>query len=201
MSPGLVVCVTRGMLATRISSVHYPLPQALAALELGEHLDLEFPRPEAEALPRALVEERAVGIQAEFAHPREQRFVRVASGRAQDICGFRSPANRNDQHAQPLRLEFIRKGAFLLQPPADEVPAGVHRAALVDGAAALAAEVARLARLHLVPEDRALDPAVAAGGAGAALPRSLRHGDRVDGHHRAAESAAMRHLNRLLRRL
>src|SRR5256885_1179029 len=60
----------------------YPLPQALAALELGEHLDLEFPRPEAEA--------------------------------------------------------------------------------------------------------RALDPAVAAGGAGAALPRSVRHGDRVDGHHRAA---------------
>src|SRR5437773_3153743 len=166
--------------------ITYPLPQALAALELGEHLDLEFPRPEAEAFARALVEERAIGLQAEFAHPCEQRFVRVASGRAQDIGGFRSPANWNDQHAEPVRLEFLRKGAFLLQPPADEVPARVDRAALVDAAAAFSAEVARLARLHLVAEDRALDPAVAAGGAGAALPRSVRHGDRVEGHHRAA---------------
>src|SRR5437773_10743906 len=165
---------------------HRRSPQALAALELGEHLDLEFPRPEAEALARALVEERAIGLQAEFAHPREQRFVRVAPRRAQDVGGVRSPANRDDQHAEAVRLEFLRKGAFLLQPPADEVPAGVHRAALVDAAAALAAEVARLAWLHLVAQDRALDPAVAADGAGPALPRSVRHGDRVDRYHRAA---------------
>src|SRR5260221_63157 len=33
----------------------YPLPQALAALELRKHLDLEFPRPETETLARALV--------------------------------------------------------------------------------------------------------------------------------------------------
>src|SRR5712692_10312095 len=163
----------------------YPLPQSLAALEPGEHLDLEYPRPEAEALARALVEERAIGLQAEFAHPREQRLVRVATGRAQDIGGFRSQPNRNDQHAEPVRLEF-RKGAFLLQPPADEVPARVDRPAFVDGAAAFSAEVARLARLHLVAQDRTLDPAVAAGRAGTALPRCVRHGDRVDGHHRAA---------------
>src|SRR6266481_7669301 len=162
------------------------LPQALAAIELGEHLHLEIPRPEAEAFARALVEERAVGLQAEFAHPREQRLVRVAPGRAQDIGGFRSPPNGNDQHAEPVRLEFLRKGAFLLQPPADEVPARVDRPAFVDAAAAFSAEVARLARLHLVAQDRALDPAVAADGAGPALPRSVRHGDRVDRYHRAA---------------
>src|SRR6266705_87056 len=164
----------------------YPLPQALAALDLGEHLDLEFPRPEAKALARELVEERAIGLQAGFAHPREQRLVRVAPGRAQDIGGFRSPANRNDQHAEAIRLEFLRKGAFLLQPAADEVPARVDRPAFVDAAAALSAEVARLARLHLVAEDRALHPAVAAGRAGAALPRSVLHGDRFDPYHRAA---------------
>src|SRR5258706_13557307 len=119
------------------------LPQALAAIELGEHLDLEFPRPEAEAFARALVEERAVGLQAEFAHPPEQRVVRVAPGRTQDIGGFRSPPDRNDQHAEPVRLEFLGKRALLLQPPADEVPARVDRPALVDGAAPLSAEVAR----------------------------------------------------------
>src|SRR5882762_1251279 len=150
------------------------LPQALAAIELGEHLHLEFPRPEAEALTRALVEERAFGLQAEFAHPREQRLVRVAPGRAQDIGGLRSPSNRNDQHAEPVRLEFLRKGTLLLQPPADEVPARVDRPAFVDAAAAFSTKVARLARLHLVAEDRALDPAVAAGGASPALPRLFR---------------------------
>src|SRR5882762_4122522 len=164
----------------------YPLPQPLAALEPGEHLDLEFPRPEAEALARALVEERAIGLQAEFAHPREQRLVGVAPGRAQDVGGLRSPSNRNDQHAQAVRLEFLRKGALLLQPPADEVPARIDRPAFVDAAAPLSAEVTRLARLHLVAQDRALDPAVAAGRAGAASPRCVRRGDRVDSHHRAA---------------
>src|SRR5258707_1113167 len=119
----------------------YPLPQALAALELGEHLDLEFPRPEAEALARALVEERAIGLQAEFAHPREQRLVRVAPGRAQDVGGLGSPPDRNDQHAQPVRLEFLRKRAFLLQPPADEVPARIDPPALPDCAASLSAAV------------------------------------------------------------
>src|SRR5882762_4631664 len=162
------------------------LPQALAALELGEHLDLEFPRPEAEALARAFVEERAVGLQAEFAHPREQRLIRVAPGRAQDIGGFRSPSNRNDQHAEAIRLEFLRKGALFLQPPADEVPARIDRPALVDAAAAFSAEVAGLSRVHFVAEDRALDPAVAAGGAAAALPRPERRRDGIDRYHRAA---------------
>src|SRR5882762_5314306 len=144
------------------------LPQALAAIELGEHLHLEFPRPEAEALARALVEERAIGLQAEFAHPREQRIVRVAPGRTQDIGGLRSPTDRNDQHAETVRLEFLGERALLLQPPADEVPARVERPALVDGAAPLSAEVARLPGLHLVAEDRALHPALAAGRASAA---------------------------------
>src|SRR6267143_1330510 len=162
------------------------LPQALAALELGEHLDLEFPRPEAEALARAFVEERAVGLQAEFAHPREQRLIRVAPGRAQDIGGFRSPSNRNDQHAEAIRLEFLRKGALFLQPPAHEVPARIDRPALVDAAAAFSAEVAGLSRVHFVAEDRALDPAVAAGGAAAALPRPERRRDGIDRYHRAA---------------
>src|SRR5258706_371026 len=135
---------------------------------------------------RALVEKRAIGLQAEFAHPREQRLVGVAPGRAQDIGGLRSPPDRNDQHAKPVRLELLRKGAFLLQPPADEVPARIDRPALIDGAASLSAEVTWLARLHLVAEDRAPDPAVAAGRAGAAPPRSVRHGDRVDIHHSAA---------------
>src|SRR6267143_593280 len=166
----------------------YPLPQSLAALEPGEHLDLEFPRPEAEALARALVEERAIGLQAEFAHPREQRIVRVAPGRTQDIGGLRSPTDRNDQHAETVRLEFLGERALLLQPPADEVPARVDRPALVDRAAPLSAEVARLPGLHLVAEDRALHPAVAARRASAALPRSVRRGDRVDGHDRAAAS-------------
>src|SRR3989442_11323602 len=79
----------------------YPLPQALAALELDEHLDLEFPRPEAEALARALVEERAIGLQAEFAHPREQRLVRVAPGRAQDIGGVCASTQSGYQHRAP----------------------------------------------------------------------------------------------------
>src|SRR5258706_9291171 len=76
----------------------YPLPQALAALELGKHLDLEFPRPETEALARALVEERAIGLQAEFAHPCEQRLVRVAPRRAQDIGGLSSPSHPDEQN-------------------------------------------------------------------------------------------------------
>src|SRR5258706_501995 len=164
------------------------LPQALAAIELGQHLHLEFPRPEAEAFTRALVEERAIGLQAEFAHPREQRLLRGAPGRAQDGGGFRSPPDRNDQHAETVRLEFLGERAFFLQPPADEVPARVDRPALVDGAAPVSAEVARLPGLHLVPEDRALHPAVAAGRASAALARSVRRGDRVDGHDRAAAS-------------
>src|SRR5258707_4702335 len=74
------------------------LPQALAALELGEHLDLEFPRPETEALARALVEERAIGLQAEFAHPCEQRLVRVAPRRAQDIGGASVPPAPRGSH-------------------------------------------------------------------------------------------------------
>src|SRR5256885_5303724 len=168
------------------STTDYPLPQALAALEPGEHLDLEFPRPEAESLARALVEERTIHLEAEFTHPREQRLVRVAPGRAQDIGGLCSPSNRDDQHAQAVRPEFLRERALLLQPSADEVPARVYRPALVDAAAAFAAEVAGLARLHLVAENRALDPAVAAGRAAAALPRARRRGDRVDGHHGAA---------------
>src|SRR5258706_14885731 len=97
------------------------LPQALAAIELGEHLDLEFPRPEAEAFARALVEERAIGLQAEFTHPREQRLVRVATGRTQDIGGFCSPPDRDDQHAAPVRFEFPGERAFLLQPPPADV--------------------------------------------------------------------------------
>src|SRR5258706_15059829 len=115
------------------------LPQALTALELGEHLDLEFPRPEAEALARALVEERAIGLQAEFAHPREQRLVGVAPGRAQDIGGLRSPPDRDYQHAKPVPLELLRKGAFLLQPPPNEVPARSDRPGAKEGTATLPA--------------------------------------------------------------
>src|SRR5258706_15581463 len=99
------------------------LPQALAAIELGEHLHLEFPRPEAEAFARTLVEERAIGLQAEFTHPREQRLVRVAPGRTQDIGGFRSPPGRDDQHAGPVPREFPGKRAFPPPPPPHEVPA------------------------------------------------------------------------------
>src|SRR5260221_13540936 len=161
------------------------LPQWLAAIELGEHLHLEFARPEAEAFARAFVEERAIGLRAEFTHPREQRLVRVAPGRTQDIGGFRSPPDRNDQHADTVRLEFPGKRAFLLQPPADEVPARVDRPALVDGAAPPSPEMARLPGLHLLAQDRALDPAVATRRASAALPRPVRRGDRVDGHDRA----------------
>src|SRR5256885_12662977 len=53
---------------------HFPLPQALAALERGEHLDLEFPRPEAESLACLLVEERPIRLEAHFTHPCEQRL-------------------------------------------------------------------------------------------------------------------------------
>src|SRR5258708_26464416 len=153
------------------------------AIELGEHLDLEFPGPEAEAFAGALVEERAIGLQAEFAHPREQRLVRVAPGRTQDIGGFRSPPDRNDQPAEPVRLEFLGERAFFLQPPADEVPARVDRPALVDGAAPLSAEGSRLPVLHLVAQYLALDPAVAARRPSAAPPRSARRGNRADRHY------------------
>jgi len=87
---------------------------------------------------------------------------------------------------RPVRLEFLRKGAFLLQTTRKRSsgtgrPAGVRRwcSSLLRGSGTAG-------RLHLVAEDRALDPAVAAGGAGPALPRSARHGDRVDRYHRAA---------------
>src|SRR6266851_5711912 len=173
----------------RLFVKRYRLPQALAALELGEHLDLKLSRPEAEALAFLLVEERPIGPQAELAHPPEQRLVRVTPRRAQDIGGLLSPPHRYDQHAEPVGLEFLREGALRLQPSADEVPARVGWTALVNGAASFAAEVTRLARVHLVAEDRALDPSVAAGGAGAAL--SLSRGrrqrrDLLERHHRAA---------------
>src|SRR5712692_565864 len=175
--------------SARLFVKRYRLPQALAALELREHLDLEFPRPEAEPLAFLLVEERPIGPQAELAHPPEQRLVRVAPRRAQDVGGLVSPPDRNDQHAEPVRLEFLGEGAPGLQPSADEVPARVGWTALVDGAASLATEVTRLARVHLVAEDRALDPAVAAGRAGAALPRpwgARRRRDLLERHNRAA---------------
>src|SRR5712692_541286 len=175
--------------SARLFVKRYRLPQALAALELREHLDLEFPRPEAEPLAFLLVEERPIGPQAELAHPPEQRLVRVAPRRAQDVGGLVSPPDRNDQHAESVRPEFLRKWALGLQPSADEVPARVGWTALVDGATSLATEVARPARVHLVAEDRALDPAVAAGRAGAALSRpwgARRRRDLLERHHRAA---------------
>src|SRR6266568_4704576 len=163
--------------------------RACFSLELGEHLDLKLSRPEAEALPGLLVEKRPIRSQAEFPHPAEQRLVRVTPRRAQDIGGLLPPPHRYDQYAEPVGLEFLREGALRLQPPADEVPARVAWTALVDGAASLAAEVARPARVHLVAEDRALDPAVAAGGAGAALSHSRGcrpRRDLLERHHRAA---------------
>src|SRR5262245_22981585 len=159
------------------------LPEALVALEPGEHLDLELARAEAEALAPLLVEKRPRGPEAELTHPCEEGLVRVAPRRAKDVGGLVSPADRDDQHAQLVGPEFLGERALGLQPAADEVPARVDRPAIVDRAAALPAEEARLPGLHLVPLDRALDPAVAARGAGAARPLRRRVAER---DHRAA---------------
>src|SRR5262249_45029162 len=69
-----------------------------------------------------------------------------------------------------------------LQPPADEVAAGILRPALVDAAAMIAAEEACRAGLHLVSLDHSDDPTVATCGAFTARA-SMRGGDR---DHRAA---------------
>src|SRR3989442_4126412 len=101
----------------------YPLPQALAALELDEHLDLEFPRPEAEALARALVEERAIGFHAEFAHPREQRLVRVPPPRAQDIRGVSFPPHPDELQPPTWPLSIPPGRACRPRPSPAETPA------------------------------------------------------------------------------
>src|SRR5204863_10209765 len=79
-----------------------------------------------------------------------------------------APFRLNDHHPEPIRPELVRERTAGREPAADETAARVLRPLRVDGAAAFAAEVARHARFHLVPADRALHPAVAARRAGAA---------------------------------
>src|SRR5204863_105169 len=73
-----------------------------------------------------------------------------------------APFRLNDHHPEPIRPELVRERTAGREPAADETAARVLRPLRVDGAAAFAAEVARHARFHLVPADRALHPAVAA---------------------------------------
>src|SRR5438128_2486279 len=120
-----------------------------------------------------LVKEWASRASAERAHPRQQALVRIASRRFQDERRTVAPLCLHDHHAELVGPERIRKRAARREPAADELAARLLRPLLVDRAAALAAEMARHARLHLVAVDRAFDPAVAACRARAAL--ALRH--------------------------
>src|SRR4029079_11984148 len=134
------------------------------------HLALEFRRAEAEALAGDLVEKRALGAHAELSHPRDELLVGIATRGAQHVRGVAAPLHRDDHDAEEIRPEVLRKGASGLEPAADEIAARMLRAALVDRAAVVAAEMARRAGFHFVPFDHARDPAVAARGAAAALP-------------------------------
>src|SRR5262249_54868272 len=137
-------------------------------------------RAEAVAAALLLVEERRCGARRELAHPGEEPLVRVAPGRHQDIGRTLPPLRRDDHHPEPVGAKRIGKRASRAQPAAHAVAARLRRPALVDRAAALAAEMTRRARLHLVAVDRAQRPAVAAGSAASALPR-LRGLNRDDG--------------------
>src|SRR5258706_2054098 len=128
-------------------------PQRLPARDALGHFALELRRAEAEALAGDLVEERALRALAELAHPCEHRLVGVAANGTQHVRLAPAPAHRDDHHAELIGTPVIGERHALGEPAAGEIAAGIFRAALVDGAAAVAAEVARRARLHLVSLD------------------------------------------------
>src|SRR6185503_12182278 len=84
---------------------------------------------------------------------------------AQDIRVPVAPFHHDHHHAQLVGPEIVGKGAAVLDPAAYEVAARILGPGLVDGAALVAAVVARLPGIHLVAVDDAGDPAVAARGA------------------------------------
>src|SRR5207248_7291697 len=99
----------------------------------------------------------------------------------QDVRWTIAPPGGHDHHAQAIRPECFRKRTAAREPAANEAPARLLRPLVVDRAAALAAEVARHAFLHLVAANRAFHPAIAARRASATLTLF----DRRQRYHRA----------------
>ena len=86
-------------------------------------------------------------------------------------AGFARQRVRTTITPSLIRPETFGKRAVGREPAADEAAARLLRPRRVDRAAALAAEMARLAGLHFVAANRAHHPAVAARRAGARAPR------------------------------
>ncbi len=151
---------------------------------------LELRRPVADAFAHLFVEKRRPAGARKGFHPGHQSRLRVIAGRQQHKGLALAPAHRHRDDADAVGAKVCGQRAAWHQPAADEIAARRLRAVFVDGAGALSQKVAVLAGEHAVAADLAFGPALAAGGAFAALALGGRSGGCGCGrlrrnHHRA----------------
>jgi len=142
---------------------------------------LECRRTERKPFVADLIDQASPPISTELHQPVQRLLLRTRSSRHHDVDWQSMPDEIRRQHDQVgfVGPHPIGQRACSNKPPADELPARMLRALVVDRAAVLDAERARLARTNLMAADLDPEPAIATGRAGTAASRVLRlHIDR-----------------------
>src|SRR5207248_4170638 len=162
---------TPGALTTRASPT-ISCPWLLAFADALAHLGLERGRPERVPFLFNAIEQQAAVFLDECLEPIERPALGLGPDRDSDIHPQPVPAEIRGQqdHVCLIGSHPIGQGACMGKPTANEGATGVVRARLVDRAVMTGAERARRAGPDIVTADVDPQPAVATGGAGAALP-------------------------------
>src|SRR5580693_5104002 len=136
------------------------------------HLVLERRRPERVPVFADLIDQQPLALGAERFQPVQRFGLRPLTDRDRDVHWVVLPAEirRQKNHAGLVGPHPFRQRARAREPAANEVAAGILGPALIDRAAVPGAERAWLAAVDPMPVHLDLEPAVAARGAGPALP-------------------------------
>src|ERR1700734_1756823 len=136
------------------------------------HLVLERRRPERVPAFADLIDQQPLARRAERFQPFQRLGLRPLADRDRDVHRMVLPAEirRQENHAGLVGPHPFRPRAGAHEPAANEVAARIFGPSLIALAARPGAERARLAAVDPMPIHLDLEPAVAAGGAGPALP-------------------------------
>ena len=147
-------------------------PRLLTARNPVVHFMLERRRAECMPFVGDLIEQQTFAVDCKLFEPVERFSPRLVPDRHGDVDPQTAPWEIRGEQNQTRIVgpHPFRQGTISGEPAADELAAGIRGPRVIDRATMADAERTWLSAVHLMGVNLDLEPAVAARGAGAALP-------------------------------